>query len=181
MDMNDVVYDLPIKEVADILDKSDRQVRRYVKERKLKARAVRVDGHVRLMFNTDDVLVFKERFNEEGILTENAPQPEDRVIIDARIVEGSDGGDEPVVEAVADTSDVGDGAAVKYVIDALREQITELRDENRELHQELQRHSGMIGFWQGKAELLQEEMKALMPVQKPEDTKKPWYKRIFGG
>lgn len=176
--MSEVVYDLPIKEVAEILDKSDRQVRRYVKEKKLKARTIRVEGHVRLMFNTEQVLAFKERFTEDGILT-SEPEPDSEIILDAHIVEGSDDGQQP--EAAEADVDGGDAGAVKYVIDALREQITELREENRELHQELQRHSGLIGFWQGKAELLQEEMKALMPVKKPEDEKKPWYKRIFGG
>ena len=179
--MSDVVYDLPIKEVAEMLDKSDRQVRRYVKEKKLKARAIRVDGHHRLMFNTEEVLAFKERFTEEGILSTESDADQD-VILEAQIVEGSDDGHQPeTVESDLDMADIGDTGAVKYVIDALREQISELRDENRELHQELQRHSGLIGFWQGKAELLQEEMKALMPVKKPEDEKKPWYKRIFGG
>ncbi len=179
--MSDVVYDLPIKEVAEMLDKSDRQVRRYVKEKKLKARAIRVDGHHRLMFNTEEVLAFKERFTEEGILAAESDAAGDAVL-EARIVEGSDDGRQPdAVDADLDTADIGDAGAVKYVIDALREQISDLREENRELHQELQRHSGLIGFWQGKAELLQEEMKALMPAKRPEDEKKPWYRRIFGG
>lgn len=179
--MNDVLYDVPIKEVAEMLDKSDRQVRRYVKERKLKARAVRMDGHVRLMFNTEQVLAFKERFNEEGILTEAVSQPEDGIIIDARIVDGSDNGHDPGADAASDASDGVDAGAVKYVIDALREQIKDLHEENRELHHELEQRSGLVGFWQGKAEQLQEEMKALMPAERPEDAKKPWYKRIFGG
>jgi DNA segregation ATPase FtsK/SpoIIIE-like protein len=174
--MSDVVYDLPIKEVAGILDKSDRQVRRYVKEKKLKARAVRVDGHPRLMFNTDEVQAFRERFSEEGILTAEF-ESEGEIIVDARIVEGSDDGHESDVEAVTDTPDTG---AVKYVIDALREQLKEVRDENRDLHYQLEQRSGQVGFLQGRVETLQDELKMLMPAQKPEtDGKKPWYRRVF--
>ncbi|GEM_PF-1982300 len=179
--MSDVVYDLPIKEVAEILDKSDRQVRRYVKEKKLKARAVRVDGHVRLMFNTDEVLAFKERFTEEGILSDVEPEQDADVILDAKIVEGSDDGHEPEISAEFDMPDGATGGTVKYVIDALREQITALREENRELHYQLEQRSGQVGFLQGRVETLQEELKMLMPAPKPEEeSKRPWYRRIFG-
>jgi len=175
--MSDVVYDLPIKEVAEILDKSDRQVRRYVKEKKLKARAVRVDGHPRLMFNADEVQAFRQRFSEEGILTTADFISEGEIVVDARIVEGSDDGHEPDAEAVTDTPGTG---AVKYVIDALREQLKEVRDENRDLHYQLEQRSGQVGFLQGRVETLQEELKMLMPAQKPQtDGRKPWYRRVF--
>ncbi len=173
--MNDVVYDLPIKEVAEILDKSDRQVRRYVKERKLKARAVRVDGHPRLMFNTDEVQAFRERFSDEGILTAEF-ESEGQII-----VEGSDDGQEMDGDSVTDTPDIGGGdGAVKYVIDALRAELKDARDENRDLHYQLEQRSGQVGFLQGRVESLQDELKMLMPAQKPEDdAKRPWYRRVF--
>jgi len=180
--MNDVVYDVPIKKVAEILDKSDRQVRRYVKERKLNARAVRIEGHVRLMFNAGQVEAFREHFSEEGILTAGEFELNREMIIDARVVEGSDGGAEADGDDVVDASVTGGDGAVKYVIDALLGQISGLRDENRDLHYQLEQRSGQVGFLQGKVESLQEEMKALMPAQKPEaDGKRPWYRRIFGG
>ncbi|MBP6965003.1 MAG: helix-turn-helix domain-containing protein [Armatimonadetes bacterium] len=178
--MSDIVYDLPIREVAEMLDKSDRQVRRYVKEKKLPARAVRIEGHVRLMFNSDDVRAFRQRFNEEGILTSEEMSPEEGVIIDAQLIDRPREGSESEDETVIDAYDVPDSGAVKYVIDVLKEQISELRDENRRLHREVEERAGLIGFWQGRAEILQEEVKALMPIPKPEDEKMPWYRRVFG-
>lgn len=178
--MSDIVYDLPIKEVAEILDKSDRQVRRYVKQRKLSPRAVRVEGHVRLMFNAEQVQAFKERFSEEGIPTVEGFQSDKEIIVDARIVEGSDGGSEPEEQDVIDTAATGGDGAVKYVIDALSEQLKDVRDENRDLHYQLEQRSGQVGFLQGRVETLQEELKMLMPAQKPQtDGKKAWYRRVF--
>jgi hypothetical protein len=178
--MSDIVYDVPIKKVAEILDKSDRQVRRYVKEKKLKARAIRVDGHARLMFNSDDVQAFKERFSEDGILSVEGFESDGQIIVDARIVEGSDGGSQAESDDFIDSAAADEGGAVKYVIDALRDQITDLRDENRDLHHQLEQRSGQVGFLQGRVETLQEELKMLMPAQKPEaDGKRPWYRRIF--
>lgn len=175
--MSDIVYDLPIKEVAEILDKTDRQVRRYVKATKLKARTVRVDGHPRLMFNADEVLAFKERFSEEGILTSEF-ESEGEIIVDARIVEGSDERQDSEAEVVMDADT--EAGAVKYVIDALREQMKELRDENRDLHYQLEQRSGQVGFLQGRVETLQDELRMLMPAEKPNpDGKKPWYRRVF--
>jgi predicted nuclease with TOPRIM domain len=77
------------------------------------------------------------------------------------------------------TMDVDGG--VKYVVDALREQLDALRTENRDLHYQLEQRSGQVGFLQAKIETLQEEVKALAPAKKMEtaDTR-PWYKRMFG-
>lgn len=178
--MGDVVYDVPISEVAKILDKSDRQIRRYVKERRLKARPVRVDGHVKLMFSREEVLAYKER--QERMDSDAEPPRE--VVVDARLLDrddNNDGSEEPV--SVVDTAQVTTADAVKYVIDALREQIKTLQAENRELHYQLEQRSGQVGFLQGKVEALQDELKMLMPASPSQDEiieRKPWYKRLFG-
>lgn len=178
--MNDAVYDMPISEVAEILDKSDRQVRRYVKEKRLKAIPVRVDGHVKLMFNREEVLAYKERL-EGGDGFQDEPR---EVVADARLIDESspEEATEPKIADVEITSPTAD-SAVKYVIDALREQIRELRKENQELHYQLEQRSGQVGFLQGRVETLQEELKMLMPssaAQEEITRKKPWYKRLFG-
>lgn len=64
--MGEVVYDMSIKEASEVLDKSDRQIRRYVKANRLKAKPVRVDGHIKLMFNREQVLSFKETLMKES-------------------------------------------------------------------------------------------------------------------
>lgn len=170
--MNDVVYDMPISEVAGTLGKSDRQVRRYVKERRLTAKPTRVDGHIKLMFSKDEVIAFGERPpKSEG--------PE--ILVDGQLLEG-DAGDEPGIAGITGMDD-GESAAVKYVIDALREQIHGLREENKDLHYQLEQRSGQVGFLQGKVEALEDEMKALMPAKPAQDEiieRKPWYRRMFG-
>lgn len=179
--MSEVVYDVPISEVAKILSKSDRQVRRYVKERRLKAKPVRIEGHIKLMFSRDEVESFKERFTAEGMFGESGHE----IIVDAQLID-QDTTDQ-ASESEADVVDAGDvdvegAATVKYVIDALREQIQDLREENKDLHYQLEQRSGQVGFLQGKVETLQEEMKMLMPavkVQQELANRKPWYKRLF--
>ncbi|MGB9588493.1 MAG: helix-turn-helix domain-containing protein, partial [Armatimonadota bacterium] len=139
--MTDTVYDMPISEVAEILDKSDRQVRRYVKEKRLKAIPVRVDGHVKLMFNREEVLAYKERL-EGGDGLQDEPR---EVVADARLIDESSPEEviEPRIADMEITSPTAD-SAVKYVIDALREQIRELRKENQELHYQLEQRSGQV-------------------------------------
>lgn len=173
--MTEVVYDMNISEVASTLGKSDRQVRRYVKEKRLKSVPQRVDGHIKLMFNREEVLEFAE---QQGL----PPGPE--VVVDARLVDKESDG-EPEIVGISDVIDINDSepTAVKYVIDALKDQIAELRKENRELHYNLEQRSGQVGFLQSKVETLQEEMKALMPSEAAQDEiikRKPWYRRIFG-
>ncbi len=178
--MSEVVYDVPISEVARILAKSDRQVRRYVKERRLKARPVRIEGHIKLMFNRDEVETFKERFTAEGVFGESGNE----IIVDAQLIDQAESEPTPETEPIESLDMDGDEpTAVKYVIDALREQIRDLRSENRELHYQLEQRSGQVGFLQGKVEALQEEMKMLMPAVKAQEEiakRKPWYKRLFG-
>lgn len=178
--MNDVVYDVPIREVAKILDKSDRQVRRYVKAKKLNARPVRISGHIKLMFNRDQVQAFGERLVRGGVFGDSGRE----VVADAQLIEHDDdaAGREPAVSGVDDMVG-GEPAAVKYVIDALGEQIRELRKDNRELHYQLEQRSGQVGFLQGKVETLEEEMKMLMPSAASQEEiveRKPWYRRLFG-
>lgn len=170
------VYDIPINEVAKILDKSDRQVRRYVKENRLKAKPVRIDGHIKLMFNRDEVMSFKDG-NVTPVI--DADRDTGNVYVDAQLIDDMDEIDDQVSEAkVIDNSEFTESAAVKYVIDALKEQIQDLRKENQELHYQLEQRSGLVGFWQGKAEVLQEEVKALAPVPKEEEPK-PEQKKSF--
>ncbi len=178
---NDIVYDVRIKEVAKILDKSDRQVRRYVKAKKLSARPVRVDGHIQLMFNREQVNAFRQRLLGE----ETFGDPGHEIIADTHLIEDKSSTathEEPTPVGVADSTDVGKSDAVKYVIDALREQIGQLREENRDLHYQLEQRSGQVGFLQGKVETLQEELKMLAPAPESQDEiiqAKPWYRRIF--
>lgn len=179
--MSEVVYDVPISEVAKILSKSDRQVRRYVKVRRLKAKPVRIQGHLKLMFSRDEVESFKEHFSAEGIFGESGHE----IIVDAQFIDQADEGDTSASESdTIDISELGTGEAssVKYAIDALREQIRDLRVENKDLHYQLEQRSGQVGFLQGKVETLQEDMKMLMPAVKAQEElaqHKPWYKRIF--
>jgi len=174
--MNDnIVYDVLINEVAKILDKSDRQVRRYVKERRLNAKPVRVDGHIKLLFNRDEVVAFKDNSGRAEVIV---PQNE-TVYVDAQLMDDIEDKESPVQEAkLLDSVDNGDGTPVKYVIDILKEQIDDLRKENQDLHYQLEQRSGLVGFWQGKAEVLQEEVKALAPIPKSEEPQpaKPWWK-----
>ena len=175
--MSEVVYDVPIGEVASILTKSDRQVRRYVKERKLRARPVRIDGHIKLMFNRDEVHAFGERFADEGYFGDTGSE----IVVDAHLVEES--AHEAHVETPELETELPGDSAVKYVIDALREQIRDLRKENQDLHYQLEQRSGQVGFLQGKVETLQEEMKMLMPSRESQQevvARKPWYRRFFG-
>lgn len=167
--MSEVVYDMPIGEVVGILEKSDRQVRRYVKANKLQPKPLRIDGHVKLMFNRDEVLSFKERLTAEGVFGRSGRE----VVVNSRLTD----------ESGAAVVDSGDAPPVKYVIDALREQIKDIQHENRDLHYQLEQRSGQVGFLQGKVEALQEELKMLMPAQPSQDEiieRKPWYKRLFG-
>lgn len=171
--MSEVVYDMPIGEVAKVLGKSDRQVRRYVKERRLMARPTPIDGHIKLMFSKDEVVSFSERPSK--------PTGSPEILVDGRLLEGHDSG-EPGIAGITDMDDSG-SAAVKYVIDVLREQISDLRKDNQDLHYQLEQRSGQVGFLQGKVEALEEEMKALMPARPAQDEiieKKPWYRRMFG-
>lgn len=179
-EMNDIVYDVPISEVAKILTKSDRQVRRYVKGRKLSARPVRIEGHIKLMFSREDVLAFKDRFAGEGYFGESGRE----IIVDAHLLDDDREGVAGDTR-VSDTGvvDGGEPSAVKYVIDALREQMRDLQKETRELHYQLEQRSGQVGFLQGKVETLEEEMKMLMPAAKSQEVivkRKPWYRRLFG-
>lgn len=167
--------DISINEVAKILDKSDRQVRRYVKERRLKSKQVRVDGHVKLMFSREDVEEFKLQFTPEGVFAGEARE----VVTDAPVAEAVPEA-EPVeiVESVA----AEDSLAVKYVIDVLREQIAHLNDENKDLHYQLEQRSGQVGFLQGQIDALQTEVKMLAPAAKAEVVtveKKSWFQRVF--
>ena len=174
--MSELVYDVPIGEVTSILAKSDRQVRRYIKARKLQARPVRIEGHIKLMFNRDEVFSFRDRFAEQGYFGESGRE----IIADAHLVEDDSGISEMASDAHVDIQ--GDGA-VKYVIDALSEQIRDLQKETRELHYQLEQRSGQVGFLQGKVETLQEEMKMLMPAPHSQAEiikRKPWYRRLFG-
>ena len=174
--MNDnTVYDVPINEVAKILDKSDRQVRRYVKERRLNAKPIRVDGHIKLLFNHEEVVAFKDNTGRPDVVT---PQGEP-TYIDAQLIDDTEYPESQVQEAkIIDGADAGDGTPVKYVIDILKEQIDNLRKENQDLHYQLEQRSGLVGFWQGKAEVLQEEVKALSPVPKAEELEqnRPWWR-----
>lgn len=175
--MTDAVYDMTIKDAVEILEKSDRQVRRYVKAGRLRAKPVRIDGHVKLMFNEEELLAFKETLAAEGAFGESGRQ----IVIDGHFV-GEDaidaeGGSAPESRSLENAD------AVKYVIDALREQIQELQKENKELHYQLEQRSGQVGFLQGKIDALQEEIKMLMPAQPSEEKtveRKPWYRRLFG-
>lgn len=177
--MNDhIVYDIPINEVAKILDKSDRQVRRYVKERRLNAKPIRIDGHIKLLFNHEEVVAFRDGSGRpDVIIPQNEP-----TYIDAQLMDDLEDLESPVQEAkLLDGPENSDGTPVKYIIDILKEQIDNLRKENQDLHYQLEQRSGLVGFWQGKAEVLQEEVKALSPVPKPEEpepkpTKKPIWK-----
>jgi hypothetical protein len=174
--MTETTIEITIADVAKILDKSDRQVRRYVKERRLKANPVRVDGHVKLMFNREEVEAFQARISPDH----PSPQESAHVVMDGVLVdEVSDDDDIERSDDNAVTMDVDGG--VKYVVDALREQLDALRTENRDLHYQLEQRSGQVGFLQAKIETLQEEVKALAPAKKMEtaDTR-PWYKRMFG-
>lgn len=174
--MNDnTVYDVPINEVAKILDKSDRQVRRYVKERRLNAKPIRVDGHIKLLFNHDEVVAFKDNSGRPDAATQQG----EPTYIDAQLMDDLEDLESPVQQAkIIDGADAGDGTPVKYVIDILKEQIDNLRKENQDLHYQLEQRSGLVGFWQGKAEVLQEEVKALSPIPKPEESepKRPWWR-----
>lgn len=174
--MNGVVYDVPISEVAKVLDKSDRQVRRYVKAQRLVAQPMRIDGHIKLMFNRNEVLAFKDG-SPGGVFGESGRE----IVVDAKLIEesGNGAGKSESVQ-VADTGDMG---AVKYVIDALKDQINEMRTENSDLHYQLEQRSGQVGFLQGKVKILEEELKMLMPAAPSQDeiiARKPWYKRMFG-
>lgn len=164
---------ITIAEVAKLLDKSDRQIRRYVKERRLKADSVRVDGHVKLLFHRGEVEAFKS-----GLAPER-PVEEETDIVDAEFVgEDSDGEDTGHPDGTDVIPDIDGG--VKYVVDALCEQLGALRTENRELHYQLEQRSGQVGFLQAKIETLQEEVKALAPAPKEEEARAlPWYKRMF--
>lgn len=174
-------YDVPINEVAKMLDKSDRQVRRYVKERRLRARPIRIEGHVRLMFNRDEVAAFRDAaVRPEAGATQDAP-----LYVDAQLIDDVEDLDPPISEAtILDGPDNGDSGAVKYVIDVLKEQIDNLRKENQDLHYQLEQRSGLVGFWQGKAEVLQEEVKALAPVPKPDEPSaqpaRSWWQKFWG-
>ena len=170
--MRESVYDMPISEVAKVLGKSDRQVRRYVKVQRLMAQPTPIDGHIKLMFSKDEVVAFSLRPSKP-----RGPQ----ILVDGQLLEGHDGV-EPGIAGIAGIDD-GESAAVKYVIDALREQICELRKDTQDLHYQLEQRSGQVGFLQGKVEALEEEMKALMPARPAQDQiieKKPWYRRMFG-
>lgn len=175
--MTELVYDVPISEVASLLEKSDRQVRRYVKGRRLEAQPVRIQGHMKLMFNRDEVLTFRERLSEGGFFGDSGRE----IVVDAHLVE--DEGSPESEPVVTFSDDSPEASAVKYVIDALREQITDLHKENRELHYQLEQRSGQVGFLQGKVEAIQEEMKMLMPASESREEivkRKPWYRRLFG-
>ncbi|MHB1000992.1 MAG: hypothetical protein ACYC27_17255 [Armatimonadota bacterium] len=167
-----IVYDVPIHEVVKILDKSDRQVRRYAKERRIKAKPVRVDGHIKLMFNRDEVMAFRDgnvRPDMDTVedIKDDKVDNDAQVYVDAQLIDDIPEPDIQVTEGrIVDNTEFNESTAVKYVIDALKEQIHELRDENKELHYQLEQRSGLVGFWQGKAEVLQEEIKALAPVPK---------------
>lgn len=179
------VYNITITEAAKILDKSDRQVRRYVKERKLKAKSMRVGGYVRLMFNKDEVIAFRD----------GSSNPAEANV--QQTIEGQDVDIMTAADSVEDVKEeakpnVYDGQAVKYAMDILKEQIDNLRKENQELQTRLERQSGATGFWQGKAEALQVELKALMPIPKTEaeeseavnaeapKPKKSWWRWFWG-
>ena len=165
--MGEVVYDVPISEASKILEKSDRQVRRYVKEELAADRERLMEG---------------EYFGESGR----------EIVVDAQLI----GEAEEVVEATeVDEQDVivteqAVGMAesgVKYAIDALTEQLRHLREENRELHERLEKTYAQTGFLQGKVEQLEKEVLMLMPAVKPEEAETepepprgPWYKRMFG-
>lgn len=175
--MTDNIYDMTIKDAAELLEKSDRQVRRYVKAGRLKAKPVRIDGHVKLMFNREELLAFRSTLEAEGLFGESGRE----VVVDGRL--SSETVDLPPDTSAVDFVGSGGAEAVKYVIDALREQIQELQKENKELHYQLEQRSGQVGFLQGKIDALQEELKMLMPPQSaPDDLtrRKPWYKRLFG-
>jgi len=169
--MEEVVYDMPIKEVAGILDKSDRQVRRYVKDRRLRATPARIDGHIKLMFNREQVEEFKGRL-DSGYFGKSGRE----IIVDAQLVGDGDEGSQP--EPGVAGMEIDQPGPVKYVIDALRDQLKDLHKENRELHYQLEQRSGQVGFLQGRVETLEEERKMLMPAQTSE--RKPWYRWIFG-
>lgn len=177
--MGEVVYDMSIKEASEVLDKSDRQIRRYVKANRLKAKPVRVDGHIKLMFNREQVLSFKETLMKESTFEE----PKNKVLIDAKLINKTIA-EEPEENAIIEGIVPDASDHVKYVIDSLMEQIKELRAENRELHYQLEQRSGQVGFLQGRVETLQEELKMLAPAPKTREEiiqKKPWYRRLFGG
>jgi DNA segregation ATPase FtsK/SpoIIIE-like protein len=166
-------YDVPINEVAKILDKSDRQVRRYVKERRLKAKPVRIDGHIKLMFQRSDVEAFKAKFTPEGMLSSDIRDDTDDVAVTDTLT------DSPVDSATSVAGNQEEAPAVKYVIDVLRDQINNLRDENRDLHYQLEQRSGQVGFLQAQVSTLQEEVKALAPIPKADAANPPrkaWWK-----
>lgn len=173
--MSEVVYDVPISEAAKILEKSDRQVRRYVKEKRLKARPIRIDGHIKLMFSRDELGTYKERLIQGEYFGDSGRE----IIIDAQLIDKSE--EAPEIQEDPVVIESGE-PTVKYVIDALKEQIKELRKDNHDLHYQLEQRSGQVGFLQGRIEGLQDEIKMLMPAAKPETDgsgNKPWYKRIF--
>lgn len=173
------VYDIPISEAAKILDKSDRQVRRYVKEGRLKAKTIRIDGHMRLMFNRNELNLFREGLNPPTNEPNESPSA-----ISGELMDDELDINEEIQELVPESgTNDGNADAIKYAIEVLREQIDVLRQENKELHQQLEQHSGLIGFWQGKAEILQEELKALTPASNQQEDPKParsWWKRLWG-
>lgn len=176
--MNDIIYDVPIREVAKILEKSDRQVRRYVKDRRLVARPIRVDGHIKLMFNRNEVTAYRERFSDGVFFGESGQE----IVVDAQLI-GDDGNGAEHEHVSFDSPDIDETGAVKYVIDTLRDQIKELQQESNDLHYQLEQRSGQVGFLQGKVEMLQEEIKMLMPAMPTQDEiveRKPWYRRLFG-
>jgi hypothetical protein len=177
MTENNIGYDVPISEVAAILDKSDRQVRRYVKERRLNARSIRIDGHIKLMFHRDEVEAFKGKFTPEGMLSGEVKQT---VQESPASTEAEQSVPEDVTVIQAETTE--EPPAAKYVIDVLRDQLIDLRKENRELHYQLEQRSGQVGFLQGQIEALQAEVKMLAPAPKPQEEtieRKPWYRRLF--
>lgn len=168
--MDDNVYDVPISEAVEILEKSDRQVRRYVRDKLIKAIPLRVQGHVKLMFNREELVAFKERLAQGGTFGKLGYEGV------AHVRSGEDNN-----TGSAATHDVKD-ASIRYVVDALLEQIRELRKENQELYYQLEQRSGQVGFLQAKVETLKEELKMLMPPQKEREEvvkQKPWYKRLF--
>lgn len=179
-EVKEVVYDVPIAEVAEILGKSDRQVRRYVRERRLEARPVRVDGRIKLMFAREEV----EAFGRDLAAADPARSEPRTVVVNGRLIEEERTTTEASQPPAGDNYDTLSIEAVKYAIDALREEIQQMRKQNEELHYQLEQRSGQVGFLQSKVEMMQEEMKMLMPSQESRQEvvrRKPWYRRLFGG
>lgn len=174
--MDTIVYDMPIGEVANILVKSDRQVRRYVKAKRLRSKPVRIGGHLKLMFNKEQVIAFKESLEAQEQVAEYTEQiiADTHLINDTSSQEKNDNDD--IDEVVLEEE-----KPVKYVIDVLKEQINDMRKDNKDLHYQLEQRSGQVGFLQGKVETLEEEVKMLAPVPKPEEEKieKSWWQRFW--